>query len=129
VGINTNELPTTVGNEDISAYSLFVKGGILTEEVTVRTDWADYVFDDAYTFTPLSDVETFIKQNKHLPNVPSAKQVANNGIEIGNITKIQQEKKEELTLYIIKLNKQLQLQNKQFQQQIEVLEQKIDKKN
>jgi len=66
---------------------------------------------------PLQDVEHFIKANGHLPNVPSAKQVAADGIELGNISKIQQEKIEELTLYIIEQNKTNELQNKQLEAQ------------
>ena len=109
VGINTNQLPNSVGGANTSAYGLYVKGGILTEEVRVRTGWADYVFAKDYHLTPINEVETFIKENGHLPNVPSAAQVENEGIELGDIARIQQEKIEELTLYIIKLQKQLNL--------------------
>lgn len=118
VGINTNQLLTNIGGVNINAYSLFVKGGILTEEVRVRTNWADYVFDEAYTLKPLNEVEAYIKEHKHLQNVPSAKQVEDQGIEIGDITRIQQEKIEELTLYLI-----------QLQKQVNALEQKLDNQN
>ncbi|MBC5836134.1 hypothetical protein G6N05_14480 [Flavobacterium sp. F372] len=109
VGVGTTNFPTLIGSSDISAYKLFVKGGILTDEVRVRTGWADYVFADNYVLKPLAEVERFIETNKHLPNVPSAKQVELEGISIGEMTKIQQEKIEELTLYIIDLNKKLAL--------------------
>lgn len=107
VGIGTTNTPTTISGINISAYSLFVKGGILTEEVRVQTGWADYVFDSDYQLSPLKEVEQYIQANGHLPNVPSEEQVLAQGLEIGEITKIQQEKIEELTLYLIDLQKQL----------------------
>ncbi len=108
VGIGTENTPSIVGSADISAYKLYVKGGILTEEVRVRTGWADYVFADDYDLKPLSEVENFISENKHLPNVPSSQQVEEEGISLGEICKIQQEKIEELTLYIIEQNKRIE---------------------
>lgn len=107
VGINTNQLPNSVGGANTSAYGLYVKGGILTEELRVRTGWADYVFDENYKLLSLDEVASFIKEKGHLPNVPSEAQVEAQGIELGDITRIQQEKIEELTLYIIKLQKQV----------------------
>lgn len=107
VGIGTTNTPTTIGGENISAYRLFVKGGILTEEVRVRTGWADYVFADDYKLPTLTEVGKFIDENGHLPNVPSAAQVEEEGIELGEITRIQQEKIEELTLYLIEMQKEI----------------------
>lgn len=106
-GIGTTYFPSTVGSADLSTYKLFVNGGILANEIRVRTDWADYVFANDYTLKPLLEVEAFIQKNKHLPNVPSAKQVEEGGISVGEIVKIQQEKIEELTLYIIKQEKRM----------------------
>ncbi|MFT5822280.1 MAG: hypothetical protein ACI8ZM_003536 [Crocinitomix sp.] len=108
VGIGTTNTPTTIGGQNISAYRLFVKGGILADEVRVRTGWADYVFADEYKLPTLKEVGTFINENGHLPNVPSAAQVEEEGIEIGEITRIQQEKIEELTLYMIEMQKQIE---------------------
>jgi hypothetical protein len=109
VGINVNDLPESVGSEDISFYSLFVKGGILTEEVRValEDEWADYVFKENYMLAPLAEVEDYIKANGHLKNIPSAEEVKNNGIELAQMNKNLLEKVEELTLYIIELNKRL----------------------
>ena len=107
IGVGTTDFPTTVGSVDVSDYKLFVEVGILTEEVRVRTGWADYVFNDNYKLTPLAKVEAFISENGHLPNVPSAKEVESSGLELGDITRIQQEKIEELTLYIIDQQKQI----------------------
>ena len=102
--------PTTASGVNVSNYQLFVKGGILTEEVRVSlaSSWADYVFNKDYKLKPLSEVEKFIKENGHLPNVPSAAQVKDEGIEIGNMATIQQEKIEELTLYIIEQSKEIE---------------------
>lgn len=103
-------VPSTAGGVTTSTYNLFVKGGILTEEVrvSIANTWADYVFNKDYFLKPLSEVEKFIKENGHLPNVPSAKQVKEEGIELGEMAKIQQEKIEELTLYIIAQNKRIE---------------------
>ncbi|WP_299883952.1 hypothetical protein [uncultured Lacinutrix sp.] len=111
VSIGTQNTPNQLGTQsntvNISNYKLFVSGGILTEELRVRTGWADYVFDKTYKLKSLTEVENYIEKNGHLPNVPSAKTVAEQGIEMGNITKIQQEKIEELTLYTIQQQKEI----------------------
>ncbi|MBO9613069.1 MAG: hypothetical protein J7619_10265 [Dyadobacter sp.] len=114
VGVSTSTFPTTVGTADVSAYKLFVKGGILTEEVRIRTGWADYVFAPGYQLKDLASVEKYINKNGHLPNVPSAKTVEESGLSLGEIAKVQQEKIEELTLYLIEQNKKLQDLQQQF---------------
>ncbi len=96
-----------------STYKLFVTGGVLTDEVRIVSSggtgtWADYVFEKEYVLKPLSEVEQFITKHKHLPNVPSAKEIAENGIALGEMAKIQQEKIEELMLYIIAQNKRIE---------------------
>ena len=109
--------PTTVGTASVANYKLFVTGGILTEELRIGLlpTWADYVFNKDYKLKSLNEVENFIKENGHLPNVPSAKEVAANGIEVGNMAKIQQEKIEELTLYVIEQNKVNEAQGKEIE--------------
>ncbi|HLO44674.1 MAG TPA: hypothetical protein VK175_10105 [Leadbetterella sp.] len=96
-------------------YNLLVKGGILTEKVKVAlaaagTDWADYVFEPDYKskMMSLEEVEAYALKNKHLPNVPSAQEMVNNGLDVSQTSKMFMEKIEELTLYIIELNKQIQ---------------------
>ncbi len=124
IGNGFSNFPTTAGTVNVSAYNLFVNGGILTEEVRVmlKVQWADYVFEEAYNLPKLEEIETFIKENKHLPNVPSAREVSENGLELGEITTIQQEKIEELTLYLIEQNKI----NKEQAQQLEKQQSEID---
>jgi len=121
VGINTNIFPSVVGTEDISSYNLFVAGGILTEEVRIalQDEWADYVFAEGYKLPTLKQVEEHIAENGHLINIPSAKQVKENGVELGEMNKLLLEKVEELTLYMIELNKKLEAQQKE----IEILKQ------
>lgn len=101
-------LMTTIPNA--SSYRLFVRGGILAEEVRIRlqADWADYVFLKDYKLLSLADTEQYINENGHLPNMPSAAQVKEEGIEMGNIIKLQQEKIEELTLHLIEQDKKME---------------------
>lgn len=116
--------PTSVGGVDVSGYSLFAKGGILTTEVRIATTgWADYVFTKDYQLPTLAEVEKHIIDKGHLINVPSAAEVEAQGIEVGQIAKIQQEKIEELTLYIIEQNKINEKQAQLIQQLAQRLEQ------
>jgi hypothetical protein len=95
-------------------YNLLVKGGILTEKVKVAlaaagADWADYVFEPAYkaNMMSLEEVEAFTLKNKHLPNVPSAEEMVKSGLDVSQTSKMFMEKIEELTLYMIELNKEI----------------------
>ncbi len=94
-----------------AGYKLYVETGILTEKVKVALktsgNWADYVFADEYKLLPITEVESFIKENKHLPNVPSADEVVKSGIDVATMDAKLLEKIEELTLYIIQLQKQV----------------------
>ena len=111
--VNTNVLigdPTAVYNLP-SGYMLYVQSGILTEKVKVAiknsTNWSDFVFDDDYKIRPLSEVETFINKNKHLPDIPSAEEVVKNGVDLAEMDARLLQKVEELTLYIIRLEKEV----------------------
>lgn len=94
---------------DCSGYRLFVQEGIRTEKIKVdiasANGWADYVFNKDYKLLPLSEVEKHIEEKGHLPNIPSAQEVVKNGINLGEMDAKLLEKIEELTLYVIKLNK------------------------
>jgi hypothetical protein len=94
-------------------YKLYVEQGILTEKVKVAVAtslaWADYVFAADYNLKPLSEVEAFIKENKHLPNVPSADELVKGGLDLGKMQATQMEKIEELTLYIIEMKKEIEI--------------------
>jgi hypothetical protein len=119
VGFGFGNYPITAGSINVSAYNLFVKGGILTEEVRVSLTgtWADYVFNKNYKLPSLEAVEKQIQEKGYLFNVPSAAQVKEDGIELGEMTRIQQEKIEELTLYIIEQNKTNKTQTQALEQQ------------
>ena len=94
-----------------SSYKMAIKGGIITEKVRIATNgtlgWADYVFEPNYKLRSLFEVENFIKINKHLPDVPSADEVLQNGIELGEIQVTLLQKVEELTLYVIEQNRKI----------------------
>jgi hypothetical protein len=92
------------------AEKLVVDGLICAKEVRVQLSgapcWGDYVFDENYQLMPLHELESTIKDNKHLPGVPSAKEIESNGLQIGEMQSIMMKKIEELTLYVIDLQKQ-----------------------
>jgi hypothetical protein len=92
-------------------YKLYVEKGILTEKVKVAlassAAWADYVFAPDYKLETLDAVETYIKENNHLPNIPSAEELAKDGLNLGDMQAKQMEKIEELTLYLIEMKKEI----------------------
>jgi hypothetical protein len=90
---------------------LEVNGIIRATEVKVMAYTADFVFDKDYDLRALDEVETFIKENKHLPDVPSATQMEEDGIGLSEMNKLLLQKIEELTLYMIELKKENQIQN------------------
>jgi hypothetical protein len=121
VAIGTENTPDDAGGVPIDHYRLYVAGGILSDEVRVRTGWADYVFDEAYELKSLYQVESHIQEKGHLPNMPAAEQVEAGGIEVGDITVKQQEKIEELFLYMIEMRKEidaLKAENQQLKQEL-----------
>lgn len=88
-------------------YKLSVNGKVRAESVKVYTDWADYVFMTDYELTPINEVELYIKKNGHLKNIPTASEVKSHGIDLGEMNKLLLEKVEELTLYMIDQQKQI----------------------
>jgi hypothetical protein len=89
-------------------HKLAVNGTIKAKEVIVETSgWSDYVFADNYKLAPLSEVEAHIKANKHLPGIPSAAQVAENGVSLGDVQAALLAKIEEITLHQIAQQKEL----------------------
>jgi hypothetical protein len=101
---------TQINRDD---YRLIVQNGILAEKVKVAlansADWADYVFQDDFELKTLAEVESFIEENNHLPDVPSAEQVAKEGIDVAKMDALLLQKIEELTLYIIDLEKKIKV--------------------
>ncbi|WP_370901490.1 cell wall anchor protein [Chryseobacterium gossypii] len=103
-------------------FIFYVKKGIKAEQVKVENPvtngWADYVFRKDYKLRTLEEVEKHIQEKGHLPNIPSAKEVEKNGINLGEMDAKLLEKIEELTLYSIEQNKQIQELKQQVQQLI-----------
>jgi hypothetical protein len=107
-----------IGTTDTKGNKLGVNGTIIANEITVKVyPWSDYVFADDYKLP--SETENYIKQNKHLPDVPSAAEVEENGVKVGEMEAILLKKIEELTLLMIEQNKQLQEQLKVNKKQSE----------
>ena len=104
--------PTTPAT--IADAKLLVYGNMYAQKLTVKASWADYVFNSDYNLRPLSEVENYISKHKHLPDVPSAKQIEEKGVSVGDNQAILLKKIEELTLYLIEQNKSLTEQNKKI---------------
>ncbi len=115
-GINSYE--TRIGNKlrigatqasaPYNNYALSVDGDIIAKKIVVQvSNWADYVFADDYVLRPLNEVESFIKENKHLPEVPSEKEIVEKGLDLNEMNTILMKKVEELTLYMIEQDKKI----------------------
>ncbi|MFT5167718.1 MAG: hypothetical protein ACI8P3_002956 [Saprospiraceae bacterium] len=102
--------------------TLYVLEEMYAKKITVKLPpFPDYVFANNYDLMPLGDLRKYIKKNQHLPNIPSAEEIDENGADIGNLHVLQMEKIEELTLYILELNERLEKieeGNKTLQQQL-----------
>jgi len=119
VGIGTSNIPAGV--------SLAVDGKILCEEVEVQLseDWPDYVFEEDYELMPLEELAQYVRVQKHLPDVPTADEVASSGISLGQAQARALRKIEELTLYVVDLNERLaavKQENNSLRKRIAVLE-------
>jgi hypothetical protein len=108
VGIGTSNIGS-------STYKLYVESGIRTRKVKVdQNGWPDYVFSSDYKLLPLKEVEQFIKQHQHLPEVPSAQEIDKEGLNLGENQSVLLKKVEELTLYVIEQEKQIELMKEEI---------------
>ncbi|MGV3764541.1 MAG: hypothetical protein ACO1NW_00360 [Chitinophagaceae bacterium] len=109
----------SIGTFDMSpGYKLFVEEGIRTRKVKVdQASWADFVFAPSYRLRSLHELKSFINQHRHLPDVPSEKEVIKNGQDLGEMNKILLQKIEELTLYAIEQDEANKKQNDLIQEQ------------
>ncbi len=95
-------------------YKLDVLGTIRAEEVKVATGWSDFVFEPDFELKSLEQVEIFIEENGHLPDIPSAEEVEENGISLGEMDAKLLQKIEELTLYVIEQNNKQEARDKEI---------------
>lgn len=96
---------------------LSVNGKIRAKEIKVETGWADFVFQPDYKLRSLKETEQFIEQNGHLPEIPSAKDVEENGINLGEMNAKLLQKIEELTLHLIEQSKRSDIQERLIEEQ------------
>jgi hypothetical protein len=115
VGVNINSMPT--------GYQFAVNGNAIATSMTVKlyANWPDYVFKPDYELPALTDVKTYIDQNHHLPEIPSAAEIAKDGLNLGEMNKLLMKKVEELTLYLIEKDKE----QKDLKEKVTILTERI----
>lgn len=96
------------------AHKLDVIGTIRAREIKVDLNGADFVFENGYKLMPLNELEKFVKDKKHLPEIAPAKEMQENGANLGNLNTKLLQKIEELTLYTIEQNKKIEKQNEKI---------------
>jgi hypothetical protein len=105
----TKAISVVSANDETENFLVYGNGHVFARKFIVREDpFPDYVFEEDYSLMPLSELESYIAKNKHLPNMPNAEEVKEHGADVGEIQRISVEKIEELTLYIIELNKRIE---------------------
>lgn len=111
VGVNVTNV-----NKLVPDYALCVHGGIITEKVNIKSysEWHDYVFAPDYALMPLSQLKDYVTVNHHLPDIPSEQEVLSQGLEIGEMQGLLLKKIEELTLYSIQLQEQMESMQKEI---------------
>ncbi len=117
VGMNASS-KESIRSEIMNKYNLFVDGGVLSTDYSIapKSTWSDFVFDKGYNLRALNEVENYIDDNKHLPDVPSSQQVAEDGYSQHDINKVLLQKIEELTLYTIQQQKEIDALKTQLQE-------------
>jgi len=108
-----------IGTTDPKGYKLAVAGNSIAESMTVKlqANWPDYVFKKDYSLAPLSELKAYINKNQHLPGVSTAEQVSETGINLGEMNALLLKKVEELTLYLIEKDKEVNaIREKQLEQ-------------
>ncbi|AXT63086.1 hypothetical protein D1816_22970 [Aquimarina sp. AD10] len=107
-----------------SEWKLAVNGKIRAKEIKVETGWSDFVFFRDYKLPTLQEVESHIKENGHLKDIPSAKEVEKNGIYLGEMDSKLLQKIEELTLYTIQQQKEIESLKKE-NKEVKLLNKKL----
>jgi hypothetical protein len=114
-----------IGTLITTNYKLTVEGAIAARKirVTQSSGWADFVFEPGYKLVSLEETACFIKANKHLPDVPTASEVAKGGQDLGDMNRILLQKVEELTLHLIEINEKSKQQQEMINQLMEMVKQ------
>jgi uncharacterized coiled-coil protein SlyX len=120
----TNTGNIGIGTADTKGYKLAVNGDAIFTKVKVKqyNTWPDFVFEKHYNLRPLAELETYIATNKHLPDIPSAKEISDKGLDLAENQAGLLKNLEELTLHLIEQNKKMQEMHKTIQQLTERLE-------
>lgn len=105
-----------IGTKNAQGYKLAVGGGIIAESVKVKlqTEWPDYAFDENYRILTLPEIEKFVKDHRHLPDIPSADEIKKEGLDLGILNAKMLKKIEDLTLILIEKDKQLKTQEERI---------------
>lgn len=124
---------TASGNVGIGTTSptdmLDVAGTIAAQQIKVEASVPDYVFEPSYHLQPLSEVKQFVEEHHHLPDIPSAAEVKEKGLNIGEMQAKLLGKVEELTLHMIQAeerNNRLEQQNDGLQEQVKSLQERLE---
>ncbi|MEE1945910.1 hypothetical protein VRU48_12385 [Pedobacter sp. KR3-3] len=109
IALNPNGGNVLIGKaaQTNTTYKLDINGKARANEIVVNTTGADFVFENNYKLRPLAEVESFVKQNKHLPEIPTAKTMQEQGVGVSELQTKLLQKVEELTLYIIQQQKEI----------------------
>jgi hypothetical protein len=122
-----------IGTTDTKGYKLAIAGSAIAESLKIKLQgqWPDYVFKKDYQLLTLSEVKAYIEKNQRLPEMPSETEVMKEGINVGEMNKLLLRKVEELTLYLVEKEKQLEIQKKSIEEQssrLDVIEKLLSKK-
>ncbi len=125
---NTRALGVRLSN--VYNFQVMGDGRVFAREVEVTlNNFPDYVFEKDYPLMTLGQVKEYIEKNKHLPNIPSAQEIEANGLGLGELSRLQMEKIEELTIYAITADEkitELQKENNEIKNQLEILLERIE---
>jgi hypothetical protein len=118
-----------IGTMDTKGYKFAVNGSAIFNQAVVKlySAWPDYVFHPGYPLRPLNDLARYIRQERHLPDLPSAADVQAKGVDLGQNQAALLKKVEELTLYIIDMQKENDKERKQIRKLIESERQELQK--
>lgn len=121
--LRTNDAISIGTSTFLPDFQLNVNGAIRSKEIVCESaPWPDYVFEEDYDLKSLSEIEDFIEEEGHLPNIPSAEDVAAEGVPLAKMNALLLEKIEELTLHMIELQKEKDQQLERLKHRIEQLE-------